>query len=103
MTTEALVACLEAGYDPTRRGDLQARFEIATAQHSVRCEISAGGFQLLEQGDDVDLSIYCRDIELAIAIFSGQGNPVESFMAGEFYASGYLVWVFRILGAFQPQ
>ena len=102
MTTDTLTDCLLAGYDPARRGDLEARFAIATAETSAAFEIAQAGFRVLDPDAPVDVTIYCRDTALAIALFTGRGNPVEAFMSGDFSASGYLVWIFRILGAFRP-
>jgi hypothetical protein len=98
-----LLHTLKSRFDPARAGELDATLEFNWPAGRCRVSVHDGSATFYENdGDapDAELVIFFRDEAQAVQIISGQDNPVDAFMRGEFRSNGYLVWVFQTLAAF---
>ena len=101
MTT--LINTLKSRFDASRASELDATLEFNWPAGCCRVSVHEGQAIFYENHDDSpepELVIFFRDEAQAVEIITGQGNPVDAFMRGEFRSNGYLVWVFQTLAAF---
>ncbi len=117
MTPETLSTFLAEQFSPAAADDLDVRVtfrwadgacQIAirdnrlitgreTAEHAGSADAGHG---IEEQSED-EMVIYLESSEQLVALIQGAVNPVEAFMSGTLRSNGYLMWVFRVLGAFR--
>lgn len=98
-----LLNTLKSRFDASRAGELDATLEFNWSTGYCRVSVHDGNAIFYDNADDAphpELVIYFRDEAQAVEIISGQGNPVDAFMRGEFRSNGYLMWVFQTLAAF---
>jgi len=103
---DELFSLLEARFDPAHAGDLDATIEFNWGEDCAVVGIHHGVVDFYpdqENAPPPELIIYFRDLSQALRIISGQGNPIEAFMQGEFRSNGHIVWVFQTLAAFSRQ
>ena len=97
---------LRARFDSAHAGDLDATIEFNWNTGRALVGIHNGEVTCYEDESSApapELIIYFRDVEQALEIVSGRGNPIEAFMRGEFRSNGHIVWVFQTLAAFSKQ
>ncbi|NKB97772.1 MAG: hypothetical protein GKR90_04635 [Pseudomonadales bacterium] len=70
---------------------------LESESESIVLRIQANQIDFCE--NDPDWTIYFASEMTALALLSGQANPIEQFMAGELRSSGYIVTTFRVLQA----
>jgi len=99
---------LEQRFDGAHAGDLDATVEFNWHNGHALVGIRDGQatfYQDLQQPNAPapDLIIYFRDEQQTCDIISGQANPIDAFMQGDFRSNGHIVWVFQTLSAFSRQ
>ena len=109
MNTNDLMQALRSAFHPTAAADFDARVRLQLGlpedalTPSLTLGIHHGALDVAEStaGEAVDFTLYFADAEQALALLTGQADPVAAFMAHEFRADGYLIWVFSVLAMFR--
>ncbi len=105
MDEQALIDTLLASHQPSagREFDAKVMLECASSKTAVLLELHHGDIRcrLAAPEDEADFTLYFNSCEQAAALLTGQADPVAAFMAHQFRADGYLIWVFSVLAMFR--
>ena len=109
MNTDDLKQALQAAFHPAAAVDFDARVRLQlglpedSPAPALTLTIHHGVLDVAEStpGEAVDFTLFFADAEQALALLTGQADPVAAFMAHEFRADGYLIWVFSVLAMFR--
>ncbi len=100
MASRSLQRHLQENFQPAAAGAIDATFRLAMAGQKLTFHIAHGTLEFVEQ-EHSDATFYFDDEDSALALLSGQSDPFDAFMNGQFRADGYLVWAFVLLGMFR--
>ncbi len=104
MDTNTLIERLKAAYHAPAAQDFDAvvRLDLGSQPHVI-LRVHHGAMRLhpAAADDQADFTLYFTDAEQALALLTGQADPVAAFMAHQFRADGYLILVFSVLALFR--
>lgn len=103
---EKLTALLGQRFDPDAASELDAAIGLNWGTAELRVAVQDRVLSIFSStpyaanAPSAECVIYFANFEVAYALLIGSANPIEAFMRGDLRSDGYLLWVFRVLGAF---
>ncbi|MDA1076331.1 MAG: SCP2 sterol-binding domain-containing protein, partial [Proteobacteria bacterium] len=92
MTINDLKSALAAGFNPAAATHFNATLAFSAEDQRLVVHIHDGELSFPEDISAADVTFLFPSFDMAWKLFSGQVNPMEAFMAGDFRSDGFLLW-----------
>ncbi len=104
MRTEEFIARLTQAFHPAAAEEFDGHVRLDLGDDgAVLLHVNHGSLAVAPAPEDAsaDFTLYFNDAKHAFDLLTGAADPVAAFMAHEFRADGYLIWVFSVLAMFR--
>ena len=102
MSLAELENFLIARFDAQMAAGFDGVIRLSVDAQSLTCTIRDGQLTCNTEAAP-DVTFMFSDFDTAMAILSGQTDPIDAFMQGRFKADGYLMWAFAMMAFFRSE